>query len=109
MTRSESTRRVAADSAVACAVPAAVVQTPARDFVRLALEATARGFKNGLAFKRFCHRVGIPVHKTGKMLWVRPADVDAAIARTARPSHGESDSSANVQHAVEQLMRRGAR
>jgi hypothetical protein len=56
---------------------------PDRPAVLLPLEAAARGFKSPLAFKRWCRRYGVPVLSTEKLLWVRPADVDAALARVA--------------------------
>jgi hypothetical protein len=54
---------------------------PRRDAVLLPLEAAARGFKSSLAFKRWCRRHNVPIARDEKLLWVEPADVDAAYAR----------------------------
>ncbi len=49
--------------------------------VLLAVEARARGFRNALAFRRWCRRRGVPIRADGKLRWVSPAEVDKAIAR----------------------------
>jgi hypothetical protein len=72
-----------------------------RDHVLLSLESKARGFKNTLAFRRFCRREGIPIHVTGRKEWVRPSDVDAVITRSTAT---HVPNSANVAHAVASLM-----
>jgi hypothetical protein len=62
--------------------------------VLLALEARARGFAckhPELAFRRWCRRVGVPIHKTGRLEWVCPTAVDRAVGgcvdATAQPSN----------------------
>lgn len=48
-------------------------------WVLLPEEARARGFKNALAFKRWCRRHRVAIRRDGRMLWVRPEDVDIAV------------------------------
>ena len=60
--------------------------TPEREFILLAAEARHRGFKNGLAFRRFCARNDIPIIKVAKKQFVRPRDIDAAILRNSAPA-----------------------
>lgn len=58
-------------------------------FVLLHEEARVRGFRNALAFKRWCVRRAVILKRDGKKLWVAPTDVDRAIeglpARSAEP------------------------
>lgn len=61
---------------------------PAR--VLLHVEGAARGFKNALAFRRWLRRHGVPVLRDGKMLWVKRADVDAALDRMAAPPQDDA-------------------
>lgn len=51
-----------------------------RDYVLLSLEARNRGFRSTLAFRRWCQRHGVPLRIDGKKKWVRPADINAAVA-----------------------------
>ena len=60
--------------------------TPEREFILLAAEASRRGFKNGLALRRFCARNDIPIIKVAKKQFVRPRDIDAAIVRNSAPT-----------------------
>jgi hypothetical protein len=54
--------------------------------VLLAEEAAVRGFRkrdgrpNAAAFRRWCQRVGVPIHRPeGRKEWVATADVDRAV------------------------------
>lgn len=53
---------------------------PAPRWVLLAQEAATRGFRNVLAFRRWCRRRGVPIRLDGRKQWVSPVDVDSAIA-----------------------------
>jgi len=58
--------------------------------VLLPFEAKARGFKNTLAFRRWCRRHGVGVHNDGRLQWVDRREVDAVIvelASAARPAN----------------------
>lgn len=59
-------------------------------YVLLAEEARVRGFRNALAFKRWCVRRQVVLRRDGKRLWVAPADVDRAVeglpARSTEPA-----------------------
>lgn len=76
-----------------------VLDTPA--WVLLALEAKARGFRNALALRRWCRRRSIPLRKDGKMLWVRRADIDAAIEALAAPQPAANDDEARERAMAE--------
>jgi hypothetical protein len=71
--------------------------------VLLPVEARARGFRNALAFRRWCRQRGVQIRVDGRRRWVASADVDAAIgAMPARASETPLDPA--VSHAVESLM-----
>lgn len=59
-------------------------------YVLLVEEARLRGFRNALAFKRWCVRRQVSLKRDGKKLWVAPADVDRAVdglpTRSAEPA-----------------------
>ena len=42
-------------------------------------EGKRRGFRNPLAFRRWCRARGVELRKDGKLRWVRPKDVDDAV------------------------------
>lgn len=67
-------------------------------------EARVRGFKNALAFRRWCRRRQVALRRDGKMLWVRPADVDAAVGGLPVQS-----TSPAVTASVEAIKARRAR
>lgn len=68
--------------------------TPA--WVLLPAEAKARGFKNALAFRRWCRRHGVLVRRDegGRMQWVNRRDIDRAIERLPARSGREVDEEA---------------
>jgi len=55
------------------------VRLEQRAAVHLREEARVRGFRNALAFKRWCTRHAVPIRRDAKMLWVRPLDVDRVV------------------------------
>lgn len=80
-------------------------------WVLLREEARVRGFRNALAFKRWCVRHAVLIRRDTKMLWVRPEDVDRVVNdldRGAAPS-GSAGRSADdpVASAVAALMLQG--
>ena len=81
----------------------------AREFVLLSREAAVRGFKSALAMRRFCRKHSIPVPRTGRKEWVRPADIVAAVARAAAATHGETLADDNVARAVALLKQKKVR
>lgn len=48
-------------------------------FVLLHEEARVRGFKNVLAFRRWCRRRGVTIRADGRKQWVAPTEIDHAI------------------------------
>ena len=74
------------------------------EYVRLPYEARRRGFKNTLALARFCRRIEVTFKKVGKKQFVRPRDLDEAIARGNSPR--KDDTPTNIAHAVDVLKRR---
>lgn len=68
-------------------------------WVLLAIEARARGFRDTRGFRRWCDRMGVPRRKTGKKEWVRPCDIDAAVASGA-PSAPNREVSAEVDDFI---------
>lgn len=80
-------------------------------FVLLHEEARVRGFRNALAFKRWCRRHAVPIRIDGRKLWVAPHDVDRAVAtvpaQVSAPAHGHVDPA--VADAVTALMQTPAR
>jgi hypothetical protein len=88
---------------------AADMAAPAREFVLLAREAAVRGFKTVLAMRRFCRKHNISVHRMGRKEWVRPADIDAAVARSVAATHGEVRADDNVARAVALLKQKKVR
>lgn len=74
-----------------------------RQWVLLPREARVRGFRNTLAFRRWCTQRGVVIRTDRKLQWVAPADVDAAIG--AMPTRGGRDATdPAVTDAVEALM-----
>lgn len=80
-------------------------------WVLLREEARVRGFRNALAFKRWCVRHAVVIRRDTKMLWVRPVDVDRVVDeldRGAAPSDSAGRSADDpVASAVAALMLRG--
>ena len=52
-------------------------------WVLLPVQAKVRGFRNTLAFRRWCRSHGVPIHKDGRREWIGVADVDRAIGMLA--------------------------
>ncbi len=75
-------------------------------FVLLHEEARMRGFRNALAFKRWCRRHAVPIRVDGRKLWVASVDVDRAVAmvpaQVSGLTHGHADPA--VADAVAALM-----
>lgn len=69
---------VRATPAPAPAAPAIVDGSGVREFVLASREAAVRGFRNALAFRRWCRARGVALHRDKQRLWVRPEDVDRA-------------------------------
>ncbi len=80
-------------------------------FVLLHEEARVRGFRNALAFKRWCRRHAVPIRVDGRKLWVASVDVDRAVAlvpaQASAPTRGNADPA--VADAVAALMQTPAR
>ena len=74
------------------------------EYVLVPYEARRRGFKNTLALARFCRRIDVTFKKVGKKQFVRPRDLDEAIARGNSPR--KDDTPTNITHAVDVLKRR---
>ena len=74
-----------------------------RRWVLLPIEARARGFRNALAFRRWCRQRGVAIRADGRRRWVAPADVDAAIGTMPARCGGEPSAPA-VAQAVESLI-----
>ena len=74
------------------------------EYVLVPYEARRRGFKNTLALVRFCRRIDVTFKKVGKKQFVRPRDLDEAIARGNSPR--KDDTPTNITHAVDVLRRR---
>ncbi|MBI5511414.1 MAG: hypothetical protein HY903_21865 [Deltaproteobacteria bacterium] len=77
-------------------------------WVLLAHEARVRGFRNALAFRRWCRRRGVTIRADGKLRWVSPAEVDKAVAgisadATPRPNDARAGRVA-VADAVADLI-----
>ena len=81
-------------------LPAVRLETPA--WVLLRLEAHARGFKSPLGFRRWCRRHSIPILRDGRMLWIRRADIDAALERMQAPP-AKTPERAAVNDALHEL------
>ncbi len=81
---------------------------PGPRWVLLAQEALTRGFRNALAFRRWCRKRNVPIVTEGKFQWVSPAEVDRAldaISSHAPPSEPAPPSGeAAVASAVTTLM-----
>ena len=81
---------------------------PAPRWVLLAQEAATRGFRNALAFRRWCRKRKVPIVTEGKFQWVSPAEVDRALdtisayAAPSQPAPPSGDSA--VASAVTALM-----
>ena len=65
-------------------------------WVLLPVEATGRGFRNPLAFRRWCAGHGVKIRKDGRKEWVRRSDVDYAIENHG----GQPDVAATQRRAV---------
>jgi hypothetical protein len=94
------------DAAPSVGDPPAPTPTGAADpeYVLVNYEARRRGFRNSLALRRFCLRARVSFTKIGKMLFVRPRDLDEAIARGGSPRRDEPSS--NIAHALDVLKHR---
>ncbi len=84
---------------------------PAPRYVLLREEARLRGFRNVLSFRRWCRRHEVPICADGRLQWVSPEDVDAAVALLSaqRPPSSESPTLDvdPVAAAVADLMMHG--
>ncbi len=69
-------------------------------WVLLVHEARARGFRNALAFRRWCRRRKVPIRADGKFQWVRPAEVDAAVSRLAAGAEASDGTPTTADEAV---------
>ena len=94
------------DTAPGIVNPPAPPPTGAADpeYVLVPYEARRRGFKNTLALARFCRRIEVTFKKVGKKQFVRPRDLDEAIARGNSPR--QDDMPTNIAHAVDVLKGR---
>lgn len=67
----------------------------AREWVRIEAEASARGFPSTRSLRLWCLARGIELHEgSARDTWVRPADIDRAVAalpRVRRTSSGTPD------------------
>jgi hypothetical protein len=61
------------------------ISTAQPAWVLLPGEAARRGFRNALAFRRFCKRNGVPIHRNGRLEGVCPSDVDEAMLGVPPP------------------------
>lgn len=81
----------------------AIIAVSRPAWVLLPEEARVRGFKNALALRRWCARHQVALRRDGKMLWVRPADVDAAVGvlpiRSTTPAVMASVEAIKARHA----------
>ena len=105
-----SSTRPRAASEVTMTEPARIL-ADVPTWVLLHVEATARGFRNALSFRRWCRRHGVPIRMDGRKQWVAPRDVDAAIATiptSAAPAPEEPQASTAdpVASGVLDLMHR---
>lgn len=69
---------------------------PPTSRVRLELEGQRRGFPSASSFRQWCRRRGVPVHRDGHLLFVRPCDVDAKL----RPDDEVDDDVAAAAAAI---------
>lgn len=83
--------------------PLAVAQLPLPAAVLLHVEAAQRGFKNALAFRRWCRKHHVPVRRDGHRLWVKRGDVDRAIEALVVSAEAGND---DVRDAVTAITRR---
>lgn len=74
-------------------------------WVRIAVQAEARGFANADSFRRWCRRRKVPMNRVGKVLFVRAADIDRAIEMASRIRGSVHDDA--VRATVAQLTARG--
>lgn len=72
-------------------------------FVLLHEEARLRGFKNALAFRRWCAKRDVVLRRDGKKIWVAPSDVDRAVERI--PPRGTESSVASAVAAIQSRKR----
>jgi hypothetical protein len=93
--------------------PPAAAPATLPQWVLLAHEARVRGFRNALAFRRWCRRRGVPIRTDGKLRWVSPAEVDKAVAgiSTEAPprANGARAERVAVADAVADLIMGGGR
>jgi len=86
---------------------------PAPRWVLLAQEAATRGFRNVLAFRRWCRRRAVPIRADGRKQWVAPTDVDRAIAAISPEALGYDDAASSdvdpVAAGVRDLMMQAGR
>lgn len=77
-------------------------------WVLLSEEGRARGFRNALAFRRWCRKRSVTVVTDGKFQWVCPAEVDRALdalsAQGTPPEPAPPPGEAAVASAVTTLM-----
>lgn len=66
-------------------------------WVLLSEEARVRGFRNALAFKRWCVKRRVALKRDGRRLWVSPGEVDRAVE--GLPVRPGADASANASSA----------
>lgn len=65
----------------ALVLDAAAAPSPAPKWTRIDAEARARGFSSTRAFRSWCLGRGVEVRESSaRDTWVRPADVDSAVA-----------------------------
>lgn len=58
-------------------------------WVLLSEEARVRGFRNALAFKRWCVKQRVALKLDGRRLWVSPVEVDRAVESLPARAGGE--------------------
>lgn len=71
------------------------------DLVLVSLESELRGFKNKLAFVRFCRRLGVKLRACGRLQFVSRKELEAAILR-----QGEAEN--DLDSLVDSFIRQGA-
>jgi hypothetical protein len=74
--------------------------------VLIAVEAKNRGFKTVDTFRRWCRRLNVPVHLTGRRAFVCPADIDRAIVAAPTAPPPATPPRAAVADAVSTIIAR---
>jgi len=69
-------------------------------WVLLREEGRQRGFKNTLAFRRWCRRHDVPIRTDGRFQWVASSDVDAVVARLSPQGTPSQDDVTTVVDPV---------